>query len=70
MAQETTYNPRNDPTVTAEKSVEKLPSSTDPADSNYVSSDVGNCINNIRRSEKNHPKKKHRNNLSKLQKDY
>ena len=69
MAQETTNNPRNDSTMTAEKSVEKLPSSTDPADSNYVSSDVGNCINNIRRSEKNHAKK-HRNNLSKLQNDY
>ena len=45
-------NPRNDPTVTDEKSVEKLPSSTDPANNNFVSSDVDNCINNIRKSEK------------------
>ena len=30
MTQETINNPRNDPTITAEKSVEKLPSSTDP----------------------------------------
>ena len=29
MAQETTNNPQNNPTMTAEKSVEKLPSSTD-----------------------------------------
>ena len=47
-----TNNPRDDPTMTAEKSVKKLPSSTDPANNNFVSSDVGICINNIRRSEK------------------
>ena len=35
----------------------KLPSSTDPADNNFVSSDVNNCINNIRRSEKKNAKK-------------
>ena len=52
MAQETTNNPPNDHTMTAEKSDENLPSSTDPADNNFVSSDVNNCINNIRRSEK------------------
>ena len=69
MGQETTSNPRNDPTMTAEKSDEKLPSSADPADNNFISSDVDNCINNIRRSEKKNAKK-NRNNLSKLQKDY
>ena len=52
-----TNNPRNDPTMTAEKSVEKLPSSTEPADNNFVSSDVDICINNIRRSEKKNAKK-------------
>ena len=57
MAQEATNNPRNDPTMSGEKSVEKLPSSTDPADNNFVSSDVDNCINNIRRSEKENAKK-------------
>ena len=30
---------------------------TDPADNNFVSSDVGNCINNTRRSEKKNAKK-------------
>ena len=34
-----------------------LPSSTDPADSYFVSSDVDYCINNIRRSEKKNAKK-------------
>ena len=52
MAQETTKNPRNDHIMTAEKFDENLPSSTYPADNNFVSSDVDNCINNIRRSEK------------------
>ena len=52
MAHETTNNPRNDGTMTAEKSVEKLPSSRDLADRNFVSSDVDHCINNFRRSEK------------------
>ena len=66
MAQETTNNPQNDPTMTAKKSVEKLPSSTDPADNNFVSSDVDNCINNSRRSEKQNAEK----HLIKLQKDY
>ena len=56
MAHETN-NPQNDPTVTTEKSVEKLPSSTDPAENNFVSSDVDICINNIRRSEKKNAKK-------------
>ena len=32
MVQETTNNPRNDPTMTAEKSIVELPSSTNPAD--------------------------------------
>ena len=41
MAQETTNNPRSDPTIIAEKSVEKL-SSTDPADNNFISSDIDN----------------------------
>ena len=57
MVQETTNNPRNDPTITAEKSVEKLSLSIDPADNNFVSSDVDNCINNFRRSEKKNAKK-------------
>ena len=38
MAHETTNNPRNDPTMSAEKSIEKLPSSTNPAGNNFVSS--------------------------------
>ena len=42
MAQETTNNPRNNPTMAVEKSVKKLPSSTDPADNNFISSDVDN----------------------------
>ena len=57
MAQETTNNPRNDPTITVGKSDEKLPLSTDPVDNNFASSDVDNCINNIRRSEKKNAKK-------------
>ena len=57
MAHETTNNPRNEHTLSAKKSVEKLPSSTDPADNNFVSSDVDNCINNTRRSEKKNAKK-------------
>ena len=57
MAQETTNNPRNDRTITAENSDEKLPSSTDPAANNFVSSDLDICINNIRGSEKNNAKK-------------
>ena len=69
MAQETATNLRNDPTMTAEKSNGKLPSSTDPADIKFVSSDLDNCINTIRRSEKR-ILKNHLNNLSKLQKDY
>ena len=66
MAQKTTSNPKTDPTMTAEKSAEKLPSSTDPPDNNFISSNVDNCINNSRRSEKQNAKKY----LSKLQKDY
>ena len=57
MAHQTTINPRNDPTMTAEKSVEKLPWSTYPADNNFVSSDVGNCINNFRIPQKKNAKK-------------
>ena len=57
MAHETTNNPQNKPTLSAKKSVEKLPSSTDPAANNFVSSNVDNCINNIRRSEKKNAKK-------------
>ena len=60
MAHETTNNPRNEPTLSAKKSVEKLPSSTDPADNNFFLSDVDNCINNTRRSEKKNDKKKNR----------
>ena len=57
MPQETTNNPRNNLTMPAEKSVEKLPSSTDSADNNVVSSDEDNSISNIRRSEKKNDKK-------------
>ena len=57
MAHETTNNPRNEPTLSAKKSVEKLQSSTDTADNNFVSSDVDNCINDTRRSEKKDDKK-------------
>ena len=45
------------PTMTAEKYVEKLPSTTDPVDNNFVSSDTDNCINNVRRSEKKNAKR-------------
>ena len=64
MAKEITNNPR------VEKSDEKLQSSTDPANKNLVSSDAGKCVSKIRRSEKQNAKKKHCNNLRKLQKDY
>ena len=57
MAHETTNNPRNEPNLSAKKSVEKLPACTDPADNNFVSSDVDNCINNTRRSEKKNGEK-------------
>ena len=57
MVHETTNNSRTDPTLSAKKSVEKLTSSTDPADNNFVSSDVDNCINNTRRSENKNDKK-------------
>ena len=66
MAQKTT---KNNPTMTAKNFVEKLPSSTDSADNNSVSSDVDNCTNNYRRSGKK-MLKKHRKNLSKLKKHY
>ena len=42
MAQKTTKNLRNDPTIS---------SGTDPSHNNFVSSNVENYINNIRRSE-------------------
>ena len=51
--------------MTAEKSVEKLPSSRDLADRNFVSSDVDHCINNFRRSEKQNAKKKQTKNKTK-----
>ena len=57
MTQKITNNPRNNRTMTNEKSDEKLPTSTDPADHNFVSSDVEYCINNIRRSEKRNSSK-------------
>ena len=50
-------NLRIDPTMTAEKSLERFPSSTDPAYNNFVSSDVDIYINNIRRSEKKNARK-------------
>ena len=43
--------------MTAEKSVEKLPSSTDSADNKFISSDVDIYINNFRRSDKKNAKK-------------
>ena len=43
--------------MTAEKSDKKLPSNTDIADNNFISPDVDNSINNIRRSEKKNAKK-------------
>ena len=49
MAQGTTNNLRNDHTITAEKCNKKILSSTDPAGNNFVSSDVDNCISNVRR---------------------
>ena len=42
IAHETTNNPQNETTLSAKKPVKKLPSSTDPADNNFVSSDVDN----------------------------
>ena len=57
MVHETTNNPRNEHTLSAKKSLKKLPPSTDPADNNFVSSDADNCINNTRRSEKKNAKK-------------
>ena len=67
MTQETTNNPQNDHTMTAEKSDEKLLTSTDPVNNKFVSSDVDNCINKI---SKTRMLKKHCNNLRKLQTDY
>ena len=57
IAQETPNNPRNDSTMTAENFVKKLPSRIDHAESNFASSDVANCINNFRRSEKQNAEK-------------
>ena len=54
--------------MTAEKSVEKLPSSRDLADRNFVSSDVDHCINNFRRSEKQNAKKNKTKQKQKKQK--
>ena len=65
MGQETSKNRQKDPTLSAKKSAEKLPLSTDYANNNFVLSDAGSCINNITRSEKKEFEK-HRNNLSKL----
>ena len=56
MAQETISNPQNDFTMTAKKSVAKISSRTDPADNNFASRDIDNCINNSRRSEKQNAK--------------
>ena len=67
MAQETTNNPRNDRTRTAEESNEKLPSSINSADNNFVSSDVDNCIV-ISEELKKRMLKQHRNNPRKLKK--
>ena len=69
MVHETTSDPRNEPTLTAKKSVENLPSSTESADNNFVSSDVDNCTI-ILEDLKRRMIKKYRNNLSKSQKDY
>ena len=69
MAHEPTNNPWSKHTLSAKKSVEKLQLSTDPANNNFVSSDVDNCIKNTRRSEKKNDKKISQN-IRKLQKDY
>ena len=57
MAQETTNNPRNDCTMTGKKSNGKLILSINLADNNSASSDVDNCINHIKRLEKEDAKK-------------
>ena len=57
MAKEITNNPGDDYTILPKKFKEKLPSSIDPAGNNFVSFDIDNCINNIRRSEKKNAKK-------------
>ena len=62
MVHETTNDPRNEPTSTAKKSVENLPSSTESADNNFVSSDVDNCTV-ILEDLKRRMIKKYRNNL-------
>ena len=65
MTHETTNNPQNNPIKTAEKSDEKLPSSTDPTDNNFISTDVRNCINILKKS-KRRTLKEHGKNLSYL----
>ena len=52
MTQQTNNNLRDNRTMTAKNSNEIFPSRTDPANNNFVSSDVENCINNTRRPEK------------------
>ena len=43
--------------MTAEKPNEKLPSSTDPAENNFVSFDADSCIDSIKRPEKKYARK-------------
>ena len=70
MAQKTTNNQRNDPTMyDRQKICWKIAIKHSPCDNNFVSSDVDDCINNFRRSGKKNAKK-HRHNFSKLEKDY
>ena len=57
MAQETTNNPRNDCTMTGKKSNGKLTLSINLADNHSASFDVDNCINHIKRLEKEDAKK-------------
>ena len=56
MTQETNENPRNNHSIISGKANEKLPSSTHSADNNFCSFDVGNCINDVRRSIKKNAK--------------
>ena len=65
MTRETSNSPGNNSIKTAKKSGEKLPSSTDPADNNFILTDVNNCINILKKS-KRRTLKKYGKNLSYL----
>ena len=65
MTRETSNSPGNNSIKTAKKSGEKLPSSTDPTDNNFILTDVNNCINILKKS-KRRTLKKYGKNLSYL----